>query len=796
MRGLLRASFGGVATIIVLALGLLVMIAAHPAGAKGATRVVEQQFESGAAGWSFSGFWHIQANPQTISVAPAINPALVTLPDAGDLPAAFSGSHAAWYGEPSTGTFCGSDFAAVEANAEPKSGCISSAPNSGELTSPTFNLVGASSVRVAFMAWYEIEAVNADAFDLMDVEYSTDGGASWSTAGKLNPISNPAGSHDEPYSNNGLAQPGSWHPYIVDVSAAAGSPEARVRISFNTVDALYQGFRGLLIDDLSVETPFEGAPSLAAVQPACFHEGEAPIGVLSGSGFVTGSDLLVDEQVVPSAVVSSERIEFGALEGVHSLQVRSPSGALSNVIVTCPPAPKPPPEPEPAKGAPRALCDAYWVKEHGHLTVPAPGVLANDADPQGLPLTAHVDSISFGVKDHPYALDPKTGALSFTPNSTPGHKPSVATITYHVTNTLGKSSPSTTVQIYIQAKSPSAQVPNACGHGSPPVANPDSWTVPRGGTLLENVLANDSDVDGEPLTAEVLKIDFAADEWTGFGGLLQGDGEFLYTAGIGTSRDLTKTITYVAVDAAGNRSQPATAVIHVEVPGGDDEQALSGSRLAPRLFDPAERKGSCAKRIKLVSINGALSGFPDSGKCWSVIRLHGTDGATRCVLGLKPHDYGFDEVSAAKSEFKKRGALARKCTARARDRANCPHVGPCPAVGTAFYGYDHGFNPPWGFSAPVPGFGVKLLELYDGVAEDAVKSDAESRWKKVRKSYGAIVELGGKHGSTASIGATVKRVCEETRISYLGLYANTGQRPRAESRRDAVKKAIDQCTKS
>ena len=47
----------------------------------------------------------------TVSVAnPGINPNLVTLPDSGDLPAAFDGSNYAWFGDTTSGTFCGADW--------------------------------------------------------------------------------------------------------------------------------------------------------------------------------------------------------------------------------------------------------------------------------------------------------------------------------------------------------------------------------------------------------------------------------------------------------------------------------------------------------------------------------------------------------------------------------------------------------------------------------------------------------------------------------------------------------------
>ena len=55
-----------------------------------------QDFEGGLGGWTASGQWHVQTDPQQFSVIPAINPTLVTLPDSGNLPQAYGGNSAAF----------------------------------------------------------------------------------------------------------------------------------------------------------------------------------------------------------------------------------------------------------------------------------------------------------------------------------------------------------------------------------------------------------------------------------------------------------------------------------------------------------------------------------------------------------------------------------------------------------------------------------------------------------------------------------------------------------------------------
>jgi PKD repeat protein len=76
------------------------------------TPVADIDFDASSdlpTGWTATGFWRVQQNPQAVSIAPGINPQLVTLGagDDGSLPAAFSGSGIAWFGQPETGTYCG-----------------------------------------------------------------------------------------------------------------------------------------------------------------------------------------------------------------------------------------------------------------------------------------------------------------------------------------------------------------------------------------------------------------------------------------------------------------------------------------------------------------------------------------------------------------------------------------------------------------------------------------------------------------------------------------------------------------
>jgi len=91
----------------------------------------------------------------------------------------------------------------------------------------------------------------------------------------------------------------------------------------------------------------------------------------------------------------------------------------------------------------------------------------------------------------------------------------------------------------------------------PPAASPDAYAVVAGETLdvtAPGVLANDSDPDGNPLTA-VLDTDA-----TGGTLNLNPDGGFAYTPNAGTTND---AFTYFANDGTTNSTTPATVTITV-----------------------------------------------------------------------------------------------------------------------------------------------------------------------------------------------------------------------------------------
>jgi VCBS repeat-containing protein len=181
--------------------------------------------------------------------------------------------------------------------------------------------------------------------------------------------------------------------------------------------------------------------------------------------------------------------------------------------------------------APTAANDAYGVDEDGTLAVGAPsGVLANDSDPDGDVLSAVlVDAAAHGTLN----LN-ADGSFTYAPN--PDYHGSDA-FTYRAGDGALDSN-AATVDILI------GSVNDA------PVAADDAYEVDQDGSLSVDasggVLANDSDVEGDPLSA-VLVGDVSHGSLA-----LNSDGSFSYTPDAGYSG--ADGFTYKAGDGAAESS--------------------------------------------------------------------------------------------------------------------------------------------------------------------------------------------------------------------------------------------------
>ena len=188
--------------------------------------------------------------------------------------------------------------------------------------------------------------------------------------------------------------------------------------------------------------------------------------------------------------------------------------------------------------APDAQDDAFTTDEDTVLTVPMPGVLANDTD---------IDSTLTAV----VATGPANGTLVFNADGSFTYTPNLNfngsdSFTYRASDAPGSESNLATVLLTVNAVNDA------------PVAVNDAYTTDEDTVLtvlVPGVLANDTDVDSAALTAVVA---------TGPANgtlVLNADGSFTYTSNLNFNG--SDSFTYRASDAPGSESNLATVLLTV-----------------------------------------------------------------------------------------------------------------------------------------------------------------------------------------------------------------------------------------
>src|SRR5207249_3082628 len=189
----------------------------------------------------------------------------------------------------------------------------------------------------------------------------------------------------------------------------------------------------------------------------------------------------------------------------------------------------------------------------------APGVLGNDTDVDGDALTAVLVS------------GPAHGTLTLNPNGSFTYTPAA--------NFNGADSFSYRASDGTASSGPVAVSLTVNPVNDAPVAQPDSYTVNPGSTLSvasPGVLANDSDVDGDALTA-VLASGPANGTLT-----LNPNGSFSYTPNSAFSG--TDSFSYRASDGT-TTSAPVTVTITVNPTGGGPQGSISGRKFEDLIGD-------------------------------------------------------------------------------------------------------------------------------------------------------------------------------------------------------------------
>jgi VCBS repeat-containing protein len=244
---------------------------------------------------------------------------------------------------------------------------------------------------------------------------------------------------------------------------------------------------------------------------------------------------------------------------------------------------------DPVNDAPIAVADEYTVAENETLDVALPGVLANDTDADGDVLAATLVS---GPANGTLTLN-SDGSFSYTPNmgfdgtdsftytAGDGVATSEATVTITVTNVNGD-----------------------------PMASPDEYATTQDTPITVDapgVLGNDSDPDGDPLTAVLVS-------GPANGTLaLNSDGSFNYTPTTGFSG--SDSFVYLATD--GSAESEATVTITV-----------NPFQSAPIVFDDAYSTGEDVALTADIALGVLANDFDTAGGTLTATLVTGPDNGT------------------------------------------------------------------------------------------------------------------------------------------------------------------------
>ncbi len=284
--------------------------------------------------------------------------------------------------------------------------------------------------------------------------------------------------------------------------------------------------------------------------------------------------------------------------------------------------------------APIVVADTYNATEDTVLTVPVgTGVLANDSDGEGDTFTAAV--VTAPTAGQGTLSLAANGSFVFTPTA---NFSGVATFTYRATDSAGAVSSIATATI------------NVAAVNDAPVGVADTYSTDPGVTLnvaAAGVLANDTDVDGNPLTAVLVSGLSPANSGTlalnsngsfsyapavGFSGTTT----FVYKANDGTvnSADTTVTIRLNARPVANNDTYSATedVPLTVSAPGvlANDTDAENDPLRAILVSAPIPAQGSVT-----LNSNGSFTFTP-------AVNFNGA-----ATFSYKANDTGRDSVTNA-----------------------------------------------------------------------------------------------------------------------------------------------------
>jgi CSLREA domain-containing protein len=202
---------------------------------------------------------------------------------------------------------------------------------------------------------------------------------------------------------------------------------------------------------------------------------------------------------------------------------------------------------------PTANDDSYTANENQTLNVAAPGVLANDTDPENDPLTA----AKVSNPTHGSVTLNSDGSFAYTPDA--GYS-GPDSFTYRANDGTADSN-TATVSLNVNASPPTNTPPPTStppSANTPPMARDDAYTGHENQMLNVapvGVLRNDSDANHDPLTAHLISGPRHGSV------ILHGDGSFRYVPKHGVSG--AESFKYRVTDGRGGTSN--TATVHLTV---------------------------------------------------------------------------------------------------------------------------------------------------------------------------------------------------------------------------------------
>ena len=265
---------------------------------------------------------------------------------------------------------------------------------------------------------------------------------------------------------------------------------------------------------------------------------------------------------------------------------------------------------DPVNDAPDAVDDSATTNEDSDATI---DVLDNDSDPEGSPLevTAFTQPSHGGV-----SCVNTTGVCTYTPD--PDYH-GTDSFTYTVSD--GDDDATATVNLTVNALNDT------------PVTQADGYSVPEDGDLDEDapgVLGNDTDVDGDPLTAEV--VDSPSNGTL----TLQPDGSFLYSP----AADFTGTDSFNDYTIADGQTGSATARVTITVraqppPRENLPPAPVGDQAGPPNRPPApvndRATTSQGRAVRIAVLDGDSD--PDGDKLTVTAWTQPRHGRVTCTAG-------------------------------------------------------------------------------------------------------------------------------------------------------------------